>query len=125
MGIGDKGVILPVGAEARVDTVIVGGGIAVVRTARHIILEHGAEPDGCDAERIEIGEVVAHTLHVAAVAAIGIGAVGADGVGESLGSGALGIPLREAVGHQQIEHVAGVKAFVIFAPAVARLQCVS
>ena len=50
VGVLDQGVPLLVGAEAGVDVVIVGGGVSVIASARHVVLKHGADPYGRDAE---------------------------------------------------------------------------
>ena len=73
MCVGDERAILLIGAEARVYAVVVGGGVAVVGAEAvvgvgRVVFQDRREPQGGDAELIEVVEVLADALEVAAVA---------------------------------------------------------
>ena len=73
MCVGDERAILLVGAEARVYAVVVGGSVAVVGAEAvvgvgRVVFQDRREPQGGDAELIEVVEVLADALEVAAVA---------------------------------------------------------
>ena len=114
----------PVGvsSEARIDFIIIGGGVAVVRTARHIVFEHGAAPYGRHTQRVDVVEMVADALDIAAVArgrlrAVCFGIVGKLSIG---GNGVFS--LGKAVGHEEVEHIGGIEALIVLPFAVARQQ---
>ncbi len=116
-----------VGAEARIDAVIVGCGITVIGAVRHIVLEDRTEPDGGHSERVEVSQMALHTEHIATVTRIGIATVVRRLVAETLLTlrvARFRQPPGEAVGHEQIQHIFRRKTLVIFRTAVARLQLV-
>ena len=102
--------------EALVDGVEVLGVVAVV--ARHrlavrdflevepvgVVVDR-VEPDRGDAQVLQVREPVDHPLQVAAVKAAGLGAV--EQVRRARARVVGGIAVREAVGHDQVDHVVG------------------
>ena len=59
------------------------------------------------------------------MAAVGVVAVGGDGIVEALEVDVLVVEaLGEAVGHEQVEHVAGVESAVVLGRAVAGLELI-
>ena len=122
VGIGDELAILLVGAEARVDAVVVGRGVAVIggvaAVVGRVVLEYGGEPQGGHAQVGEVVEMLAYAFEVAAVTQTGLGAV--DGVGiEPLDGAAVGMSAGEAVGHEHIQHIGIGEAVAVFAALVA------
>ena len=114
----------PVGvsSEARIDFIIIGGGVAVVRTAGHIVFEYRAAPYGRHAQRVDVVKMVADALDIAAVARGRLGAVYFGIVGElSIGGNGI-VPLGKAVGHEEVEHIGGIEALIVLPLAVARQQ---
>ena len=111
--------ILFVRAKAGIHAVVVGGGIAVIggetvlRVGR-VVLQHGGEPEGRHAQVGEIVEMLADALHVATMSQRGLRAVvdvGAEPCYLVVVLSAGG----KAVGHEQIEHVADIKAHMLIA----------
>ena len=104
VGIVDEVDIFLVGAEARVHPVIVGGRVAVIGTAFHIVLQDGVEPDRRDAQVLDIIHVLFDAGQVAPVAGVGVVAVYLI----SLPQGDLvvvGVAVGEAVRHDQVEDI--------------------
>ena len=125
MGLLDKKLPFLVRTEARIDPVIVGRGISVIRAARHIIFKHGTHPEGRHSERIEIVEMLTDAPHIAAVATIRVLAVRMDRMTESfIEIVAVGHPLRKPVGHQKIEHVGSIETPIFLGAPIAGFQLV-
>ena len=128
VGLADELSVLVVGAEARVYLVVVGRGIAVIGgvvvvSVGRIILQYGGEPQGRDTQFVEVVQVLADALHVAAMAQRGLRAVVAVGL-HARYLVVVRATRGEAVGHQQIEHVADVEAPAVLATHAALLQLV-
>ena len=105
MRLGNHVAIVVVGAEARVDFVVVGSGITVIRAAGHIVFEHRSEPNCSNSEGVDISEMLCNTLDITAMTSVGILAVGFHRMVEGsvivVGSVAVG----KSVGHKEIEEV--------------------
>ena len=128
MGLIDELAILLVGAEARINAIVVGGGVAVVGGVfplgvGRVVLQHGREPQGGDAELGEVVEVLSDAFEVAAVAQRRLGAVFAIGV-HPLDLRGMVFTLCEAVGHQQIEYIGVGESLALVACHVALFQFV-
>lgn len=83
VGFADEIAPLSVGAETRVDAVVVGCGVAVVRSAGHVVFEHGVDPYRRNAETVDISEMLLHAGYIAAVARVEVGSVDLNGIFES------------------------------------------
>ena len=109
MRVGYQLAVVLVGAEARVNAVIVGRGIAVIGAGAvlavgRVVLQHGREPKGRHAQLGEVVQMVPDALQVTAVAQAGLRAVFHVGV-HALHLRLVVLALGEAVGHQHVEHV--------------------
>ena len=75
----NKAAVFVVGAETWVNAVIVGGGIAVIGAlcllVGGVVLQHGRKPQGCNAQLVEVIQVLANAFQVAPVAQAGLRAV--------------------------------------------------
>ena len=133
----DKGGVLLVGAETRVNPVVIRCGIAVIASAGHVVLKHRAQPYRRHAQRIEIAQMLVNTLNITAMPSIGIVAVGPHrevhrrhSVLRTLAclcpfpSLAVDLPLRKPVRHKQIQHIAGIKARIFLASPIPFLQLI-
>ena len=105
--------VFVVGAETGVNAVVVGGGVAMIGAVAaavgRVVLQHGSEPQGCDAQLGKVVEVLAQTFDVASVAQARLFAV--DGVVGHAGLLVVfGFAVGETVGHEHVEHVAGIKS---------------
>lgn len=69
MGLGNQVAVLLVRSEAGVDAVVVGAGVAVVRSFGLVVEQQGRGPDDRCPEVGNVVQVVADTLDIAAVAA--------------------------------------------------------
>ena len=123
----DEAAVVGVGAEARVNAVVVGGGIAVVGRHpvlfAHVVFEDRGEPEGCHAQLVEIVEMLTHAFQVAAMTQRGLRAV--DGIRHAgLLFAVVGTPLREAVGHEHIQHIRLGEAAALLAWHLALAQLV-
>ena len=67
MRLGDEAAIILVRAKARVSTIIISDGIAVIALLRHIIFESRRMPDSSDTQLLQIVKMLYHTLDVASV----------------------------------------------------------
>ena len=113
MGLGNQVAVLLVRSEAGVDAVVVGAGVAVVRSFGLVVEQQGRGPDDRCPEVGNVVQVVADTLDIAAVAAEEGFAVGLLlRVGGRI---VFGIAVGEAVGHEEVDHVRGREA-----PALCR-----
>ena len=106
-GIGEPEIFL-VGAEARIDPVVIGGGVAVIGPLRLVVLEQRIEPDGGVAHVGEVVEVVRDAGQVAAVPSMVVFAVWSlqhplDGI-------ITGIAIGETVRRDQADGVAAIVA---------------
>ena len=63
----NESLVLFVGTETRVDSIVVGDGITVVAAARHVVDMDRSRPDGSHAKFLQIVESIVHTLEVAAM----------------------------------------------------------
>ena len=99
----DVGAVELVGAEARIDAVVVSAGVAVIGLHGLVVEQQRGRPDGRRPHRGDVVQVVDHALQVSAVTA------------EELRTGRLlgrvvrrvdrWVAVREAVRHHQIDHV--------------------
>ena len=120
-------------AETRVDMIVVGAGVAVVRLVRLVVQQQRSEPDGGGAEVGHIVEMVDNALYVTAVAGHRVlarhfvrsgrnmpGARGAVVVLPSLpGLVVIDKSRSEAVGHNKVDHVGHSVAFTLAAALFA------
>ena len=128
MGVGfvDKLTVLLVGSEAGIHVVVVSGGVAVIcgegAVVGRVILQHGREPEGSDAELVEVVEMLANAFEVASVTQRGLFAVLFVFV-QPLDFCGVVRALCEAVGHKHIKDVGAVEsdAFVACFLAFAEL----
>ena len=109
MSLGDESAILLIGAEARIHTIVVGGGIAMVGAVAvvgvgRVVLQHWRKPQGSNAELVEVVEMLADAFEVATMAQRRLRAVLAIGVHAFNLCGVVGT-LCKAVGHEHIKHV--------------------
>ena len=109
VSLGHESAILLVGAETRIHTIVVGGGIAVVGAVAvvgvgRVVLQHWRKPQGSNAELVEVVEVLADALEVTTMAQRRLRAILAIGVHAFNLCGVVGT-LCKAVGHEHIEHV--------------------
>ena len=119
MGLVHHLLVVGVVAEARVDVVVIGAGVAVVGLLRLVVQQQRRAPEGRGAQVGDVVQVVDDALDVAAVAGHRILAVhlvgrGGDGPGDGRAVVVLAaLPGRvivqegrgEAVGHDQVDHV--------------------
>ena len=117
----DEVLELLVRAEAAVNLVVIRDGVAVVRTAGHVVLLRGVEPDGGHAQVGDVVQVLFDALQVAAVAGILLGAVHL-GLQHPLDHVVRRVTVGEAVGHDEVEHVLGRETLYVLAAACALLQ---
>ena len=113
----DKCLVFFVRTEARVDTVVVGGGISVIGTvfpavSRTVILQYRREPKGCHTEVGEVIEVLADAFQIAAVPQTRFVAV-AELILHPLDDVVLRIAVGEAVGHEHVQNIRVVKPFPV------------
>ncbi len=98
-------------AEAGLDRVHIGGAVAVVVAGPGVVLQDGREPDGGDAELLEVVEVIDDALEVAAVIRVGVVRSKAGEPAGALFDEALdALAVGEAVGHDEVEDVGGGEA---------------
>ena len=117
--------ILVVGAETWVNAIVVGAGVAVISgplaIVGRVVLEDRSEPQGCDSQFVEVVQMLANALQVASVTQRGLRAV--VHVGVHTGNLIVVATTRgKAVGHQQIEHIADIKALALLAHLLTSLQ---
>ncbi len=111
MGFRDKLLKEFVGAETRIDLIVVSRSITVIRAARSIIEQQRRRPDGCRAEIRDVVKVIDHALQVSAVAAESLGSVDSF---HSRGSGVVRrIPIRESVRADQVDEVSRSETFPV------------
>ena len=111
-----------VGPEAAVDVVVVGAGIAVVALTVDIVFEQRSVPDGGHAEVLEVAQLAADALDVAAVPAVELVRGGLFG---RLGGRIVGrVAVDEAVGHDKIDKVGGREARACCRTAPARADLI-
>ena len=110
----DESLIFFVGAEAGVYLVVIGGGIAVVRTAGHVVFQYRSKPQGGHAQIGKIVEVLFDTREVAAMTGIRVVAVYLV-LCHACYLVVVGITVGKTVGHQQVERVGRVETFVLAA----------
>lgn len=104
VGVGYKFAPLLVAAEARVDVIVVGGGISVICSAGHVVGKHWVNPYCGHSERVDVAEMAAHALDIASVAAVGIFTVVNGRILECVALGGIvdGVAFGKAVGHDEI-----------------------
>ncbi len=115
--------VLLVGAEPGIHAVVIGGGVSVVRTALHVVLQHRVEPDGGYAQVGKVIQTVGNTFQVAAVAGIGVVAVHLVGHPHS-NLVVIGIAVGKPVRHDQVEHVGRVETLYVQPFRVSRFEFV-
>ena len=117
--------ILAVRAEAWIYFIIIGSGIAVIAAAGHVVFQHRAQPYGCYAQRVDVVQMVAYAAHVSAVSRVGFVALGRHRIFQNVHVDILVVQaLGKAVGHKQIQHIAGIEATVFRGGTVALLKLV-
>ena len=102
MGLANHMLVIVVRAQTRVDTVIVCGGIAVIRAVRHIVFKHRCKPDGSHANAVDIAKMLFDAAYIAAVTAVRIHTVGFDTVLQRSHVVVRRVAIGKAVGHNQI-----------------------
>ena len=119
--------VFGVGSEARIHSVVVGGGVAVVGAEAvvvgRIVLQDGSEPERGDAQLVEIVEMLAYAFEVAAVPQRWLRTVVHVGV-EPFQLVVVSTPGGETVGHQHVEHVGIGESHALVACHLARLELV-
>ena len=121
MGFFNQLLVFFVGTEARVYFIVVCGGIAVIGTASHVVLQYRSKPEGCDAKVGEIVEVLFDAGKVTTVAGIGVIAVYLV-LGHACNLVVVRIAIGKAVGHQQVQGIGGVESLVFATFLIAGLQ---
>jgi hypothetical protein len=114
--------VVLVAAVARVDLVMVGGGVAVVGRGRHVVLHQRRRPQLGKAHAGDVVEVVDHALDVAAVAAVAQLAV--QFIGHAGDAVVFRIAVGEAVRHDLVDRVLGIEAMALARSRLARQQAV-
>lgn len=105
MGVAHEIAVLPVRAEARVDIVVVGACVAVVRAVGVVVEKQRCRPYG---GRAEVGDVVEMSIHTRDVAAVATEIFAARARLFRLGAGIVAlVAVGETVGHEQVYHVGG------------------
>ena len=112
----DELLIFSIGAEAGIHLIIIGGGIAMIRTVHAVVvgpvvLQDGSEPQSRNTKLSEVVKMLLYSGEVASVAQAGLGAV-ACLVAHAFHHVVFRIAVGEAVGHEQIEHVCIAEANV-------------
>ena len=120
--------VVIIAAEARVYLIIIRGGIAMIGTIAvtvgRVVLQDRREPQGCHAQLIEIIEVLADALEVAAMPEIGVGTVALVAVHRD----ELVVLHRaggKAVGHQLVEHIGAGETDALLTALLTLFQLVS
>ena len=124
--VGQPAVFL-VGAEARVNLVVVRCGIpvvgAVAAVVGAVVFEHRRKPQRGYSELLEVVEVLAYAFQVAAVAQAGLRAVVLVGH-HAFNLVVVSLARCKPVGHKHVEHVGVGESHVLVAALVAPLQLV-
>ena len=122
-----ESLILLVGTEARVNTVVVGSGIAVIGAEAvvvgRIVLQHRSEPKSRNTQLVEIVEMLADAFKVAAMAQTRLGAVVLICI-HALYLVVVAAATGKAVGHKHIENVFVGKAMTLCTSFLALFQLV-
>ena len=103
--------ILFVGAETRINLIVIGSSIAVVRTTGHVVFQYRSEPKGSYTQVGEVIQILLDTCKVATVAGVRIVAVYFI-FGHAGNLVIIRIAVCETVGHQQVEGVGSIETFV-------------
>ncbi|MPM95738.1 hypothetical protein SDC9_142893 [bioreactor metagenome] len=121
--IADELGVLIVGTEPRVNLVVIGSGVTVVRSAFHIVFQHRIEPDSGDAQIRQIIQSVGNTFQVASVTGVGVVAVHLirHPHGDMV---VVGIAVGKPVGHNQVQHVRRIETFHLPSFGIAWFQFV-
>ena len=112
-----EGFILLIRTEARVNTIVVGCGVAVVSTVftiigRAIILQYRGEPEGSNTKVSEVIEVLAESFKVASVSKTWLIAV-AELVFHPFDYVILWVTISKAIRHQHIQNIRYIEALTI------------
>ena len=99
-----------IAAIAAVHLEIVGDGITVIRAFRHVVFLCRVQPDGGYAQIFQIVQMVLDTLQIATVTAVLFVAVHLV-FQHPRHNVVVRIAVGEAVGHDEVEHVAGIETF--------------
>ena len=128
VGLVAEALVVGIRAEAWIHPIIIRGGIAVISGIAilgvgRVILENGCEPEGSDTEFLEVIEVFADAVEIAAMTETGFRAVlyvgaHASHLGRMIGT------LCKTVGHQHVEHVGIGEAHALLASLLAGLQLI-
>ena len=103
--------IILIAAQSRIDLIVVGDGIAVIRTP-HIVFLYWRRPDGSDAQFIKIIQRHTNACKVATMTAEVISCFPIDlGFYHSRHIVQFRIAIDETVGHQQVYHILGAKRY--------------
>ena len=119
-GVAGEGAHVLVAAHPRVHAVQVGDRVAMVGMARLVVLQHRRRPQLGEAERGDVVEVPAQAGDVAAVAAVGIGAV--RGLAQAGDAVVARVAVGEAVGHHQVDRIGGIEAAALRRARHARIE---
>ena len=112
-----EGFILLIRTETRVNTIVVGCGVAVVSTVftiigRAIIFQYRGEPEGGNTKVSEIVEVLTESFKVTTVSKTWLIAV-AELVFHPFDYVILWITISETIGHQHIQNIRYIEAFAV------------
>ena len=113
--------ILFVGAETRINFIVIGSSIAVVRTAGHVVFQYRSEPESGYTQVGEVIQILLDTCKVTTMAGVRIIAVYFV-FGHAGDLVIVRITICKAVGHQQVEGVGSIKTFVFTAFLAACFQ---
>ena len=105
----NKLTIILIATQSRVNLIVVGNRITVIRTP-HIVLLHRRRPDGGDAQFVKIIQRHTYACKVTSMTAEVISCFPIDlGLYHSRHIVELGIAIDETVGHQQVYHILRAK----------------
>ena len=128
VGLVTQTAVVGIGTEARVHLVVVRRGIAVIgrvavlRVGR-VVIQYGCQPQGRDTQLLEVVQVFADAVQVAAMAQRGLCAVFLIGA-HTLHLRIVPGTLCKAIGHEHVEHVTVVEPYALVAAHLALLQLV-
>ena len=122
-----KPTIFCVGAKTWVYLIIIGSTITmihvVVALISSIILQHWRKPQGCNAQLVEVIQVLPNAFEVASVPQTGLRAVYPIGIKPRKWV-LFGSTCRKAVGHKHVKHVGIGKSHAFFTFLIARFKLV-
>ena len=118
--------VIVVGPEAWVNTIVVGSGIAVIRAVlslvgRAVVFKQRSEPQRRHTQLLEVVQVLSDALDVASVPQAGLVSV-AQLVAHTLHNIVFRVAIGKSVGHEHVQHVGIGEAFAVFALHGSRLD---